>query len=85
MYSCANYPRGCRGRCNTLGGKCTDCTVSLSGSTFTMQHILTVFQQVLNLRRPYNAFSPLAPNRDMRRPVRSVFAPQEVPDKTHEI
>lgn len=29
MYSCANYPRGCRGRCNIQGGKCNDCTVSL--------------------------------------------------------
>ncbi|CRG87171.1 hypothetical protein PISL3812_04188 [Talaromyces islandicus] len=66
MYSCANYPRGCRGRCNTQGGKCNDCTV-------------------LNLRRPNNSFSPFVPTRDLRRPVRSVFAPQEASDKTHEI
>ncbi|RAO70802.1 uncharacterized protein BHQ10_006814 [Talaromyces amestolkiae] len=26
MYSCSNYPRGCRGRCNIQGGKCSDCT-----------------------------------------------------------
>ncbi|PKY06187.1 hypothetical protein P168DRAFT_316207 [Aspergillus campestris IBT 28561] len=26
MYSCANYPRGCRGRANIDGGKCPDCT-----------------------------------------------------------
>ncbi|KAH8433254.1 hypothetical protein N8T08_009999 [Aspergillus melleus] len=25
MYSCANYPRGCRGRVNIQGGKCPDC------------------------------------------------------------
>ncbi|RJE24085.1 hypothetical protein PHISCL_03574 [Aspergillus sclerotialis] len=25
MYSCANYPRGCRGRVNIQGGKCADC------------------------------------------------------------
>jgi len=29
MYSCANYPRGCRGRVNIPGGKCADC-VSLN-------------------------------------------------------
>lgn len=29
MYSCSNYPRGCRGRCNIQGGKCSDCTVGL--------------------------------------------------------
>lgn len=27
MYSCANYPRGCRGRANIEGGKCADCVV----------------------------------------------------------
>ncbi|KAJ5223468.1 hypothetical protein N7468_008010 [Penicillium chermesinum] len=25
MYSCANYPRGCRGRTNREGTKCSDC------------------------------------------------------------
>ncbi|OJJ48240.1 hypothetical protein ASPZODRAFT_14388 [Penicilliopsis zonata CBS 506.65] len=25
MYSCSNYPRGCRGRVNIQGGKCPDC------------------------------------------------------------
>ncbi|GAQ40788.1 hypothetical protein AtubIFM55763_006910 [Aspergillus tubingensis] len=25
MFSCANYPRGCRGRVNIQGGKCSDC------------------------------------------------------------
>ncbi|PYH80474.1 hypothetical protein BO82DRAFT_403263 [Aspergillus uvarum CBS 121591] len=25
MFSCANYPRGCRGRVNINGGKCPDC------------------------------------------------------------
>ncbi|KAJ5317637.1 hypothetical protein PENANT_c038G11095 [Penicillium antarcticum] len=29
MYSCANYPRGCRGRVNRQGSKCSDC-VSLN-------------------------------------------------------
>ncbi|CDM35950.1 uncharacterized protein N7518_005536 [Penicillium psychrosexuale] len=29
MYSCANYPRGCRGRVNRQGAKCSDC-VSLN-------------------------------------------------------
>ncbi|EKV12323.1 hypothetical protein PDIG_33210 [Penicillium digitatum PHI26] len=27
MYSCANYPRGCRGRVNRQGAKCSDCVV----------------------------------------------------------
>lgn len=30
MYSCANYPRGCRGRCNVPGGRCEDCKVCLT-------------------------------------------------------
>ncbi|KAL1967724.1 hypothetical protein VTN77DRAFT_2981 [Rasamsonia byssochlamydoides] len=41
MYSCANYPRGCRGRVNIPGGKCSDCVTlnlrrpsSLSSSPF---------------------------------------------------
>ncbi|KAJ5919730.1 hypothetical protein N7454_009565 [Penicillium verhagenii] len=25
MFSCANYPRGCRGRVNKEGTKCSDC------------------------------------------------------------
>ncbi|RPB05052.1 hypothetical protein L873DRAFT_1664095 [Choiromyces venosus 120613-1] len=25
MYSCVNQPRGCRGRVNTLGGRCDSC------------------------------------------------------------
>jgi len=25
MYSCVNQPRGCRGRCNSLGGRCESC------------------------------------------------------------
>ncbi|KAF7713015.1 Uncharacterized protein PECH_003839 [Penicillium ucsense] len=25
MFSCANYPRGCRGRVNRDGAKCSDC------------------------------------------------------------
>jgi hypothetical protein len=29
MYSCINYPRGCRGRVNVQGGKCADCVVCL--------------------------------------------------------
>ena len=30
MYSCVNYPRGCRGRVNVPGAKCADCMVSHS-------------------------------------------------------
>ena len=42
MYSCANYPRGCRGRANVEGGKCADCVVcSLSGhASWTKTNIL---------------------------------------------
>jgi hypothetical protein len=25
MFSCANYERGCRGRCNANGSRCSDC------------------------------------------------------------
>ncbi|KAF2625805.1 hypothetical protein BU25DRAFT_111495 [Macroventuria anomochaeta] len=25
MFSCANYERGCRGRCNANGSRCEDC------------------------------------------------------------
>ncbi|KAJ4992896.1 hypothetical protein SVAN01_01600 [Stagonosporopsis vannaccii] len=25
MFSCANYERGCRGRCNANGSRCGDC------------------------------------------------------------
>ena len=27
MFSCSNQPRGCRGRCDTAGGKCAECRV----------------------------------------------------------
>lgn len=26
MFQCSNQPRGCRGRCNSVGGKCPDCS-----------------------------------------------------------
>lgn len=25
MFSCANYERGCRGRCNSPNGRCSSC------------------------------------------------------------
>ncbi|KAF2681413.1 hypothetical protein K458DRAFT_309358 [Lentithecium fluviatile CBS 122367] len=25
MFSCVNYERGCRGRCNAQGGRCDSC------------------------------------------------------------
>ncbi|RMZ69562.1 hypothetical protein GMOD_00006392 [Pyrenophora seminiperda CCB06] len=25
MFSCANYERGCRGRCNRMNGRCDSC------------------------------------------------------------
>ncbi|PVH93507.1 hypothetical protein DM02DRAFT_661885 [Periconia macrospinosa] len=25
MFSCVNYERGCRGRCNARGGRCESC------------------------------------------------------------
>lgn len=28
MFQCSNQPRGCRGRCDTLGGRCHECRVS---------------------------------------------------------
>ncbi|EZF23073.1 hypothetical protein H112_04176 [Trichophyton rubrum D6] len=28
MYSCVNYPRGCRGRVNIDGAKCATCVAS---------------------------------------------------------
>ncbi|KAF1938727.1 hypothetical protein EJ02DRAFT_353856 [Clathrospora elynae] len=27
MFSCANYERGCRGRCNTTNGRCDSCLI----------------------------------------------------------
>lgn len=36
MYSCSNYPRGCRGRCNIQGGKCSDCTVCPSSKQLSL-------------------------------------------------
>ena len=29
MFSCSNQPRGCRGRCDSVGGKCRECKASL--------------------------------------------------------
>ena len=37
MFSCANQPRGCRGRCDSVGGKCRECRVRSS----QFQHRLT--------------------------------------------
>ncbi|KAF2279567.1 uncharacterized protein EI97DRAFT_370998 [Westerdykella ornata] len=27
MFSCINYERGCRGRCNAQGGRCDNCVL----------------------------------------------------------
>lgn len=32
MFSCSNFPRGCRGRCDISGGKCKECSVRLPSS-----------------------------------------------------
>lgn len=29
MFSCSNQPRGCRGRCDSVGGKCKECRVCI--------------------------------------------------------
>ncbi|KAF1849121.1 uncharacterized protein K460DRAFT_280836 [Cucurbitaria berberidis CBS 394.84] len=35
MFSCVNYERGCRGRCNASGGRCENCV------TLNLQSIRT--------------------------------------------
>ncbi|KAF1965675.1 hypothetical protein BU23DRAFT_488842 [Bimuria novae-zelandiae CBS 107.79] len=35
MFSCVNYERGCRGRCNAVGGRCDSCV------TLNLQSIRT--------------------------------------------
>ncbi|OCK79427.1 hypothetical protein K432DRAFT_299854 [Lepidopterella palustris CBS 459.81] len=35
MFSCVNYERGCRGRCNTQNGRCDSCV------TLNLQQIRT--------------------------------------------
>ncbi|KAH7113219.1 hypothetical protein B0J11DRAFT_145429 [Dendryphion nanum] len=35
MFSCVNYERGCRGRCNQQNGRCTSCV------TLNLQSIRT--------------------------------------------
>ncbi len=40
MFSCANYPRGCRGRVNISGGKCPDCVVC----SFSTARLCFVFE-----------------------------------------
>ncbi|PSN59989.1 hypothetical protein BS50DRAFT_507171 [Corynespora cassiicola Philippines] len=35
MFSCVNYERGCRGRCNAQGGRCDSCV------TLNLQSIRT--------------------------------------------
>ncbi|KAF2745154.1 hypothetical protein M011DRAFT_150262 [Sporormia fimetaria CBS 119925] len=38
MFSCVNYERGCRGRCNAQGGRCDSC-VTLNLRTATVRTI----------------------------------------------
>ncbi|KAF9736570.1 hypothetical protein PMIN04_009634, partial [Paraphaeosphaeria minitans] len=35
MFSCSNYERGCRGRCNNQGGRCDSCITLNLHSTRT--------------------------------------------------
>ncbi|KAF3395725.1 hypothetical protein F1880_006732 [Penicillium rolfsii] len=70
MFSCANYPRGCRGRVNRQGAKCSDCVVCRERATVcteeTTQILTDSLRQTLNLRRPASA-SPFAQPRDYKR------------------
>lgn len=45
MYSCANYPRGCRGRVNRQGAKCSDCVVSVPLGLAVANPLLAIFRQ----------------------------------------
>ncbi|KAL1987207.1 hypothetical protein VTN96DRAFT_4539 [Rasamsonia emersonii] len=49
MYSCANYPRGCRGRVNVPGAKCSDC---LSLNLRRPSSLSSPFAQNREYRRP---------------------------------
>lgn len=54
MFQCTNQPRGCRGRCNTLGGKCKDC------SSLRLKHGHRPVQYQSKLAQPVNYQRSLA-------------------------
>ncbi|KAJ9263452.1 hypothetical protein DTO212C5_7538 [Paecilomyces variotii] len=56
MYSCANYPRGCRGRVNIPGGKCSDCMTLKLRRPSALSSPLS--QPRDHYRRPYLAETP---------------------------
>ncbi|KAL1974513.1 hypothetical protein VTN31DRAFT_4717 [Thermomyces dupontii] len=51
MYSCVNYPRGCRGRVNVEGTKCSDC-ISLNLRRPSERRVASPFAQNREYRRP---------------------------------
>lgn len=58
MYSCANYPRGCRGRVNRQGAKCSDCVVSdIWDSTQKMNKDKLTSRTVFELASPGFCFT----------------------------
>jgi hypothetical protein len=42
MFSCVNYERGCRGRCNAQGGRCDSCV------TLNLKNVRTTSSSSIN-------------------------------------
>ncbi|KAF2834886.1 hypothetical protein M501DRAFT_943136 [Patellaria atrata CBS 101060] len=66
MFSCANYERGCRGRCNQANGRCDSCitlnlqqtsrspsasSISSTSSTNSYSALTSSFASLSNLQR----------------------------------
>ncbi|KAF2200665.1 hypothetical protein GQ43DRAFT_441348 [Delitschia confertaspora ATCC 74209] len=55
MFSCVNYERGCRGRCNSQNGRCDNCL------TLNLQNIRTTSSSSINSinQRPATTYSAM--------------------------
>ncbi|KZZ86687.1 hypothetical protein AAP_06306 [Ascosphaera apis ARSEF 7405] len=58
MYSCANYPRGCRGRCNVPGGRCEDCKIQKLRRPGFQSPFASPFGHNARYERPWEKYSP---------------------------
>jgi hypothetical protein len=78
MYSCANQPRGCRGRVNSQGAKCKDCSVRCRTMLLCIPVSGLTFSQMYNYRKPSSHTSVFSQPVNYRRPSQHELQPDVI-------
>jgi hypothetical protein len=78
MYSCVNQPRGCRGRVNSQGAKCKDCSVRCRTNVAVYSGSDLTFSQMYNYRKPSSHTSVFSQPVNYRRPSHHGLQPDVI-------